>query len=275
LGRGDTKGALIGAIATFSACFVWVLLAAHRYADGNWFFEWWQIILGRSAGLALQWWVLYMALEPYIRRTYPEALISWSRLVAGNFRNALVGRDVLCGVAFGALASAIAQFANALPSWFSIKAVTPVFVPDALREISVYVGHFGLQAGYALINSLGSLAIVFVAWKLFRSKTAAMIAICLFWTMIFLVPENALGELPFSILIALVFLVSLIRAGLLGLIVVIFTNQALNSGCLTTDFGRWYAPRALANLLLLFAIAAYGFWTSTSGRNRFGTAFED
>jgi len=275
LGRGDTRGALSGALATFAAFFVWVLLAAHRYPNGTWFFEWWQIILGRSAGLALQWWVLYVALEPYIRRTYPEALISWSRLVAGNLRNALVGRDILSGVALGALGSAIALFANALPSWFSIRGVTPGFVPDQFREISVFVGHFGLQSGGALINSLGSLAIVFFAWKLFRSKTAAMITICLFWTMIVLVPENALGELPFSILLALVFLVCLIRTGLLGLTVAIFAMDTLDAGCLTTDFGRWYAPRSLATLLVVLAIAAYGFWTSTSGRNRLGSAFED
>ncbi|HXN71704.1 MAG TPA: serine/threonine-protein kinase [Candidatus Acidoferrales bacterium] len=275
VGRGDTKGALRGAIATFAACFVWILLAAHRYPDGDWFFEWWQIILGRSAGLALQWWVLYMALEPYIRRTYPEALISWSRLVAGSFRNALVGRDILSGVGFGALVSAIALFANALPSWFSIRGVTPPFIPDQFREISVYVGHFGLQAGNALINSLGSLAIVFFAWKLFRSKTAALIAISFFWTLLFVVPENPLGELPFSILIALVLLVCLIRAGLLGLIVALFTNGTLIAGCLTTDLGRWYAPRSVATLLVVLAIAACGFWISTSGRSRFGTAFED
>ena len=225
LGRGDTKGALKGAIASFAACFVWIVLAAHRYPSGAWFFEWWQIILGRSAGLALQWWVLYMALEPYIRRTYPEALISWSRLVAGNLRNALVGRDILWGVGLGALGSAIALFAYALPTWFSIKNVTPFFIPDVLRPMSVYLGAFALQAGGSLINALGSLAIIFIAWKLFRSRTAGLIALGLFWTIIFLVPENALGELPFSVLLSLVFLACLIRTGLLGLIVAIFASS--------------------------------------------------
>lgn len=275
LGRGDTKGALKGAIATFATCFVWILLAPHRYPGGGWYFEWWQIILSRSAGLALQWWVLYMALEPYIRRTYPEVLISWSRLVAGNFRNALVGRDILCGVGFGAVSSAIELLTAALPSWFSITGVTPSFHPDVFREVSVFLGGFGLGAGNALINSLGSLAMVFLAWKLFRSKIAAMITICLFWTMLFIVPENALGELPFSILTALVLLACLIRTGLLGLTIALYTLFTLNMGCLTIDFGRWYAPRSLGTLLVLLAIAAYGFWISTSGRSRLGTAFED
>lgn len=274
-GRGDTKGALKGAIATFVASFVWVLLAAHRYPDGLWYFEWWQIVLGRSAGLALQWWVLYMALEPYIRRTYPEALISWSRLAAGNFRNALVGRDILWGVGFGAMGAATVLFANALPSWVSVKGVTPLFDPDGLRPMSVYLGAFGLRAGSALINALGALAIVFVAWKLFRSKTAALIALGLFWTMLFIFPENPLGELPFSILVSLVLLACLIRTGLVGLVVAAYVQLTLGQGCLTSDLGRWYAPRGVAVLLVVFAIAAYGFWISTSGRSRFGATFED
>jgi hypothetical protein len=49
----------------------------------------------------------------------------------------------------------------------------------------------------------------------------------------------------------------------------------LGIGALTTDFSRWYAPRCVAAMLVIIAIAAYGFWTSTSGRRRFGTAFED
>jgi Protein kinase domain len=275
LGRGDTKGALKGAIASFAACFVWIVVAAHRYPSGDWFLEWWQIILGRSAGLALQWWVLYMALEPYIRRTYPGALISWSRLVAGNFRNALVGRDVLWGVGFGAMGAAIALFANALPSWISLKNVTPPFNPDVLRPMPVYLGAFAVQAGGALINALGSLAIIFIAWKVFRSRTAALIALGFFWTIILLVPENALGELPFSILVSLVLLACLVRTGLLGLVVAFYVMFTLEQGCLTTDLERWYASRSLATLLVVLAIVAYGFWTSTSGRHRFGTTFED
>jgi hypothetical protein len=43
-------------------------------------------------------WVLYIALEPHIRRVWPETMIAWSRLLAGHVRDPLVGRDVLVGV---------------------------------------------------------------------------------------------------------------------------------------------------------------------------------
>src|SRR5262249_45591154 len=44
-------------------------------------------------------WVLYIALEPYVRRTWPTTLISWSRVIDGRFRDRRVARDVLVGLA--------------------------------------------------------------------------------------------------------------------------------------------------------------------------------
>ena len=43
-----------------------------------------------AAGLL---WLLYLALEPYVRRFWPATLVSWSRLMARQWRDPLVGRD--------------------------------------------------------------------------------------------------------------------------------------------------------------------------------------
>jgi hypothetical protein len=275
LGRGDLAGAFRGAAAIFLFTLVWLVLTSHRFSGPYWLFEWLQLVLGRSAGLALQWWVLYMALEPYIRRTYPEALISWNRLLAGRVRDALVGRDVLIGVGFGALMALPNLLTYALPSWFPIKQGTPWFSEYALQETSAYLGSLALQAMAALYLALVSLGFVFLAWKIFRSKTTALITLGLIWTIIFLHPENLWQELPLSILAAAVLVACLMRVGLLGLVVALFTNVSVFFGCLTTDFSRWYAPRSVTVLALILIIATYAFWVSTAGRKRFGTAFED
>jgi hypothetical protein len=65
-----------------------------------------RFVLAVSTGLFISTavWMLYTALEPYIpyiRRHWPQAIISWSRLVAGRLRDLLVGRDVLWGVVLG------------------------------------------------------------------------------------------------------------------------------------------------------------------------------
>jgi hypothetical protein len=43
--------------------------------------------------------LLYVALEPFVRRVSPERLVSWTRLLAGDVRDPMVARDVLVGVA--------------------------------------------------------------------------------------------------------------------------------------------------------------------------------
>ena len=46
-------------------------------------------------------WLLYLALEPYVRRLRPWTLVSWTRLLNGGVRDPVVGRDVLAGLAYG------------------------------------------------------------------------------------------------------------------------------------------------------------------------------
>ncbi len=46
-------------------------------------------------------WIFYMAIEPWVRRQWPKSIISWSRLLAGSWRDPVVGRDILIGVALG------------------------------------------------------------------------------------------------------------------------------------------------------------------------------
>ncbi len=46
-------------------------------------------------------WVVYVALEPWVRYYSPERSASWVRLVYGRLRDPLVGRDLLVGGLFG------------------------------------------------------------------------------------------------------------------------------------------------------------------------------
>lgn len=56
----------------------------------------------KNLGFAVLWgtgcWVLYLAIEPFARRFWPDGLLGWSRLFAGHVRDSRVGRDVLVGL---------------------------------------------------------------------------------------------------------------------------------------------------------------------------------
>ena len=83
-------------------------------------------------GLVLScfFWVLYIALEPYVRRRWPATLVSWSRLLAGGFRDPLVGRDVLVGCLFGAFVAAIGNLGWFVPSWLGHLPAQPLSGPE-------------------------------------------------------------------------------------------------------------------------------------------------
>lgn len=62
--------------------------------------------------------VLYLALEPFVRRRWPQTLISWTRLFAGDVRDPLVAGHILLGVT---LAVAVAITLNGV-DWYGWQA---------------------------------------------------------------------------------------------------------------------------------------------------------
>jgi eukaryotic-like serine/threonine-protein kinase len=107
-GRGDPRGAQRLAICEGLVVLGgWLLYGSHVAAPA-------ELSLGFAAlaqallfGASL--WVMYMALEPFARRFWPRQLTSWTRLVAGDWRNPLVGRDLLLGMLVAGLVVALEQ----------------------------------------------------------------------------------------------------------------------------------------------------------------------
>src|SRR4030095_5125664 len=101
--------------------------------------------------------VLYIALEPHMRRIWPGVMIGWSRLLAGQVRDPLVGRDILIGVlvAIGdglviALHAALRRWSGQAPS-FPTGASSDPFVGMAASS------DFLLGGRYAVSRVVGAL----------------------------------------------------------------------------------------------------------------------
>jgi hypothetical protein len=87
-------------------------------------------LLARGAGLvvllAALLWLFYLALEPYVRRLRPWTLISWTRLLGGGLRDAVVGRDVLIGMTWGAAVAVVFLVSRWVPVWLGLAAPLPL-----------------------------------------------------------------------------------------------------------------------------------------------------
>ena len=61
-------------------------------------------------------WVSYLAVEPWTRRLWPDALVTWNRLLVGRFRDPLIGRDVLIGAVVGILLALLTRSTMLAPT---------------------------------------------------------------------------------------------------------------------------------------------------------------
>jgi hypothetical protein len=89
-----------------------------------------------------------MAFEPYVRRHWPYAIISWSRFLSGRLRDPLVGGHILIGVTYGAVIvvlittalSLAAVYGLRLPSLWMLSGANGTLA-DALQSVLGAVTH--------------------------------------------------------------------------------------------------------------------------------------
>jgi len=115
--RVDRRGAARAALWVFACRALAGLVAAPRPPTLEAAASFASTLLATSLFLAAEVWLAYVALEPYVRRDWPDALVGWTRLVRGRLRDALVGRDLLLGVLAGVVMRLFAA-APATPNVF-------------------------------------------------------------------------------------------------------------------------------------------------------------
>ena len=271
LGRGDRRGASRLAILVFAAAaVVWCLCAHH--VPNPYEFALFLTFLGFGLVSSSFFWVVYIALEPYVRRRWPATLISWSRLLAGGFRDPLVGRDVLAGCLFGALVTDLKRLVWFVPSWLGELPPRPLTGPDwQLLGARAIIANLSNNMIAALLFSFLFLFILFLFRVLLRKEWAAAVAFVLFFSVLLSNGSFVVFVSNLMVTVAIVFLLR--RLGLLAMVAgAVFGMCLLDGFPLTTQGSAWYAGISLAGILLMAAMAFYGFYTSLGGRPVFGGA---
>jgi serine/threonine-protein kinase len=274
LGRGDRRGASRIAAAVFLADFAYGVLTLHPAALGNLNpLEPLTPILFQPAGLAGIVWVLYLAFEPYFRRRHPELLVSWTRLVAGRFGDPLVGRDILGGVLLGCASFLLFVAVNAAPAFLASGGETPIpFDADTLGGLRGLASAMAGRLVDALMSTLFATSFLFVGTLLLRRR---WLAVGFFWVVFAALNagrENAILEVPVAGLTSALFVIALIRFGFVGLGTLYITQNVLTSVPLTLDLSAWYFGYGLFFVLVVLALAGWGFWAARGGGPLFGTA---
>jgi serine/threonine-protein kinase len=275
-GRADREGAFrLGLIIFVLEIALW-LCRGHLVPSLDTFGL---LVLAISTGLFVSGttWLLYLALEPWVRRRWPQTIISWSRLLSGQMRDPLVGRDILFGVMLGVTWILIFQIRyipmmrmgaspglasseylmsgrSALGAWLMqipISIIGTLQFFFLLLGLKVLLGFLFSLVGVKLVRATDWLAaIAFVSiFALPRGLSSSYVSV----------------ELPAQILVYTIAVIIVFRFGLVPLACAIFTVNMLANVPFTADTSAWYMTTSVLALLSVVALVGWGFYHSLGG----------
>jgi len=268
-GRGDRRGAwrlaaFMFAIVIFRAAF------SYHVRDSS---EIGLLVMRAAFALfvAAFVWMLYIALEPLVRRKWPRVLVSWSRLLAGGLRDPLVGRDILFGVA----AAGIFKLANIIwlagyhmgkvtdDPWTQIN---PRYLLGGRHELATMVNILMGEIAFGL----AILFLLFLLRLLLRRDWAVIVVAPALFSLIMSGGYNFHAVMVAQLALNWLLIVLLItRFGLLAFMVNGLVYDLLDLP-LTPDVSAWYFNVGAVVLLFVAALTAFAFHTSLGGKPAFG-----
>lgn len=270
LGRSDRRGAARLAAVAGGATLVATILGTHNvpsiYQVG---------IVNGAASFALYivatTWIFYVALEPFVRRRWPQVLIGWTRLLAGGWRDPLVGRELLIGTIAGCFTSSLLLGGQVFNEWWTGQWSFPVDVIDSIKWMAVgsaapalYTAAMALAAApfFALIG----LFMLFLLRVVLRNGTAAAVAFAVVVSALFIgASPNPSVTWPFELTAYSIGVVVLTRFGFLAYAAGTLPNAVIMILGVSFNTNVFYAPAMFAGVALVLAPGLWGAYTALGG----------
>lgn len=274
-GRADRRGAMRLAFFMSSLMLAGWALSADHVGTAK---EIALAIMGASSALfsGAAAWLLYVALEPFVRRRWPHTVITWNRLLAGRVRDGLFGRDLLIGSVLG-LALAVMFFTH-----LALARVLGPYDPEPLTPALIpllgtrYIGAAFISLLYdSIMSTLMIFSLIFILLLVLRRNWAAALVFLLFVALQSQAgathPALAMG-FQIAMMAGLAFV--LFRYGLVAFAVGNFVLSTVGGGFpLSVDPSQWYTGPSVAVFLGLAAVAIAGFRLSV-GSQQLMASFE-
>jgi hypothetical protein len=275
-GRGDRRGATRLAVCIFLAYMFThlVLLKVPELGLARTL----EIMLrqapiGHSLLHAFIAWLVYMALEPYLRRLWPRVLVSWQRLVTGRLRDPMIGRDILAGFVFAVVNMAGVMTARNLSTRLPVPDQLGAGTLDALSGVRFTLAEIMAQMAGAPQVVMAFFTLLLICRVLLRSDRVAIAATTLLFGSLFAaqgVSQLGVGGAVLSAMIGTIsFTYVALRFGFLAGLTGGIVTQIVDFLPWTTDLSAWYSNRMLIGVVFLGALLAYGFVIALGGRSIF------
>jgi hypothetical protein len=213
--------------------------------------------------------MFYLALEPYVRRIWPETVISWSRLLTGRLDDPLVASHVLVGLVVAAAVTVIGELANIVSMHLGHAAPLPnisVLVRFMAKENPAAMSVRALlEALY--MGLLYLLSLVLFQLVIGRRWIASLTFVLLASASIASQQWPDVGWVPClqSLLVTGLILLLLVRFGLVATLAALWAIYLLRDVPVTGDMMAWYARQTRFAVGLLSAVALAAAIVATRG----------
>ena len=269
-GRADFRGAFYFAmIVTILATLTWAIGLRH-YFDYRREILMLQEYLWNVGGNLFREWLYDIAVEPYIRRYWPQMLIGWSRAMERRWFDPLLGREILMGMLIGVLGA------------FSIKLIDSLFLtPDTAWSLQWFSANSSNELVELQVSqfwrgftwAIWYLAQLAIFRMLLGKPWLAVIAVILVGVimnpgLLWNKPESMIHFTTIGIWMLLLNL-SMTRWGFIAGIAFIFSSMNLLSVPLSFNFIEWYRPATVSVLISILSLTAFGFYHAIGGRSAF------
>jgi len=268
--RGDPEGAMrLVLVAVGCQMATWLLndpSSTEPHEALNKFF----LALGEALVSGGLLYTMYLALEPAVRRYWPDSLLGWTRLIHGRVLDARVGRDVLVGFAGGSLIVLLFGLQWPLQSLFGYSGIAAEVGNLRFFEGPMYViGLFSSFVGFQAIFNAMWCVFAIVGLKRFLKNMWLVAAVAsLFFTLV------AAGDLytdkpgafwvhfVFAVVVVGVIVLMATRFGLLSVAVTFLMTNWCSSVPWTLQTDRWDFPISALSLGLVALVVGYGAWAA-------------
>jgi len=270
LGRGDRRGATRLALLFLIVRLLYWLFMEHHNGLAGYEFDLFVIHLAFAVYTSVFVWVLYVALEPFVRKRWPQRIISWSRLLAGGYRDPLVGRDILIGAVFGVMLILLGLLTSIGLRWIGRPPALTLNPGSTVIGSHQFVAKFLSQLSAGIFLAFFSLFILLLLMMVLRRERLAFGMLwLLLGTVNVLIGQVHVLMIPFAALSAFLAVFVLYRFGLLAAVSALFFAHLWVFYPMTTELTAWYATDFLIALTICVALAVFGFYTSLAGQPLF------
>ncbi|HEX4440691.1 MAG TPA: serine/threonine-protein kinase, partial [Thermoanaerobaculia bacterium] len=271
-GRGDRRGAgRLAAIVGGLIMAMWILGGHHvRTAAEGWLFL---EAFSNAAGTAVIYWVVYLALEPFARRLWPQMLISWARALSGRWSDPLVGRDLLIGAAVGGASGLIEPFGQLFLRRLRADAPLPLSFEGPPPRLGTSLAELMSSAVASTFWILGIVLVLVLVRRVLKKGWLAGAVVSVLFALI-LLGSTPMDPLIFvwPLLLVGILVATTVRFGLLAAIVAGFSQRAFSHFVYSAEPSNWTFFASMIPLALVAALAVWATRTALAGKPLFGEA---